>query len=184
MELWDPETASHSRRVARLVRGLLSELGCSGAEGESIIWAAAVHDVGKLAVSRAVLAKPGRLDGAERRAVERHAAMGGEWLARFPHLELIRESVRHHHERWDGGGYPDGLAGLEIPFGARVIAVADSFDAMTSNRPYRPAMSIHQAAAVLRVGRWQQWDGSLVDSFLRVIARQQAATPETWLACA
>jgi HD-GYP domain-containing protein (c-di-GMP phosphodiesterase class II) len=90
--------------------------------------------------------------------------------------------VRHHHERWDGQGYPDRLRGTEIPLGARVVAVADSFDAMTSDRPYRKGMPAQQALAILRAGCEQQWDGAIVDAFLRSIAQRVAAPAESPLA--
>ena len=103
-----------------------------------------------------------------------HPQRGAELLARYPDFARGVEIVRHHHERWDGKGYPAGLAGFEIPFGARVIAVADSFDAMTSDRPYRRGMPPETAAQILRDGRGQQWDAQLVDAFLESIADELA----------
>jgi HD-GYP domain-containing protein (c-di-GMP phosphodiesterase class II) len=184
MEVRDRETSQHSDRVARLVRETLTELGSQGDEVEAIVWAAAIHDIGKLAVSSRLLAKTGQLTLGERKAIELHAAAGADRLARYPHLDHVGECIHYHHERWDGRGYPDGLAGTEIPFGARVIAVADSFDAMTSNRPYQPAMPVYRAAAVLRAGRWEQWDGTIVDAFLQVIDRRRAAERVILAACA
>ncbi|HEU5088235.1 MAG TPA: HD domain-containing phosphohydrolase, partial [Roseiflexaceae bacterium] len=95
-----------------------------------------------------------------------HPARGAELLARYRDFARGRRIVRHHHERWDGGGYPDGLRGVDIPFGARVIAVADSFDAMTSDRPYRAGMPVSEALRILKEGRGTQWDAAVVDAFL------------------
>lgn len=184
MDRHDSETGSHSRRVAGLVQRTLGELNWCGPDTELIVRAAAVHDIGKLEVSGAVLNKSGPLAPAEWRDIERHVTLGAKWLAAYPHTDQIVTIVRHHHERWDGSGYPSGLAGEQIPFGARVIAVADSFDAMTSDRPYRAAMPARRAAAILRVGRWKQWDGSVVDAFLRVVQVRHTEQRESVLACA
>ncbi|MBX6341285.1 MAG: HD domain-containing protein, partial [Thermomicrobiaceae bacterium] len=127
------------------------------------------HDLGKVSTPDGTLLKPGKLTDEERRAIERHAPEGAEILS---HLTMYQEAsvlVRHHHERWDGKGYPDGLAGLDIPFGARVIAVADSYDAMTSDRPYRPALAHHVAMAELRRNAGLQFDPEIVAAFERAI---------------
>lgn len=104
--------------------------------------------------------------------METHPDRGAGLLARYPDFAPGVDIVRYHHERWDGAGYPHGLKGQEIPFGARVIAVADSFDAMTSDRPYRPGMPVSRAVEILRAGRGQQWDPAIVDAFLRSITDQ------------
>jgi HD-GYP domain-containing protein (c-di-GMP phosphodiesterase class II) len=104
--------------------------------------------------------------------MEEHPVKGAELLKRHRDFARGVALVRHHHESWDGTGYPDGLKGAEIPFGARVIAVADSYDAMTSDRPYRKGMPIARAAGILREGRGRQWDAAVVDAFLRTIADQ------------
>ncbi len=100
--------------------------------------------------------------------METHSARGAELLQRYPDFVRGVAIVRHHHERWDGQGYPDGKSGYDIPFGARLLAVADSFDAMTSDRPYRKGMSTERACTILREGRGTQWDEQLIDAFLRV----------------
>jgi HD-GYP domain-containing protein (c-di-GMP phosphodiesterase class II) len=130
-----------------------------------------------------VLNKPGRLDPEERAVMETDAERGAELLRRYPDFARGVGIVRHHHESWDGTGYPHRLAGRSIPFGARVIAVADSYDAMTSDRPYRRGMSVARAAAILREGRGQQWDAEIVDAFLRSMAHQFAepAVPQLHL---
>jgi len=144
-----------------------------GPEVDLILAAARVHDIGKIGVPDAILNKAGRLTEEERATMEQHPVRGAALLQRYRDFVRGVAVVRHHHERWDGTGYPDGLAGMDIPFGARVIAVADSYDAMTSDRPYRTGMPIPKAAAILREGRGAQWDATIVDAFLRTIADHQ-----------
>jgi HD-GYP domain-containing protein (c-di-GMP phosphodiesterase class II) len=179
VDLRDPYTGGHSRRVTDLTIGLLRELRKAGPEVDLIVAAARVHDIGKIGIPDSVLVKPGALTAEERAVIETHAERGADLLQRYPDFARGVEIVRHHHERWDGGGYPHRLKGTEIPFGARVIAVADSFDAMTSDRPYRRALGIDRAAALLREGRGRQWDPVLVDAFLRSVADrlEQPAAP-------
>jgi hypothetical protein len=172
VDLRDPYTGGHSRRVAELTASILKEKGWRDQGAKVIIAAARVHDIGKIGIPDHVLKKEGSLTPQERALMEAHAEEGAELLMRYPDFAPAVEIVRHHHERWDGEGYPHRLKGTEIPFGARVIAVADSFDAMTSDRPYRPALSVDRAAAILRDGRGRQWDPSIVDAFLRSIADQ------------
>ena len=107
--------------------------------------------------------------------MQAHADRGAELLTRYSDFARVVDIVRHHHERWDGAGYPYRLKAKEIPIGARVIAVADSFDAMTSDRPYRRALSADQAASILLQGRGKQWDPAIVDAFLRSIAASPSA---------
>jgi HD-GYP domain-containing protein (c-di-GMP phosphodiesterase class II) len=109
--------------------------------------------------------------------MEAHPVRGADLLKRHADFARGVAIVRHHHEAWDGKGYPDGLKGTEIPFGARVIAVADSFDAMTSDRPYRKGMTVQKAADILHQGRGGQWDASIVDAFLRTISGQLDLQP-------
>jgi hypothetical protein len=172
VDMRDPYTGGHSRHVAELVGGILQELRMRGPEAKLVVSAARVHDIGKIGIPDHILRKDGMLSSEEWRIMESHAERGAELLGRYPDFVRGVEIVRHHHERWDGEGYPYRLKGAEIPFGARVIAVADSFDAMTSDRPYRRALSATQAATILRDGRGRQWDPALVDAFLRSIAHQ------------
>ena len=141
-----------------------------GPEKDLIVLAARIHDIGKIGVPDSVLHKSGSLTVEERRLMEMHPEYGANLLVRYPDFSRGVEIVLHHHECWDGTGYPHRLSGPEIPFGARVIAVADSFDAMTSDRPYRRAMRPDTAAAILREGRGSQWDPAVVDAFLRSAA--------------
>jgi putative nucleotidyltransferase with HDIG domain len=175
VDLRDPYTGGHSRRVTALCGDILRELGLNGPDNDLILTAARVHDIGKIGVPDGILNKPGPLTPDERSIMETHAARGAELLTRYPDFVRGVAIVRHHHERWDGKGYPDGIAGFAIPFGARVIAVADSFDAMTSDRPYRRGMSISRAMQVLVEGKGTQWDPDVVDAFLCSLSRPGTA---------
>ncbi len=172
VDLRDAYTGGHSRRVTEYSAAILRELGLSGPEVDLIVAAARVHDIGKIGIPDAVLNKPGPLTPEERAVMEEHPVKGAELLKRHRDFARGIAIVRHHHESWDGTGYPDRLKGTAIPFGARVIAVADSFDAMTSDRPYRKGMPIQKAAGILRDGRGRQWDSRVVDAFLRTIAAE------------
>jgi len=187
VDLRDPYTGGHSRRVTEYSMVILKELGFNGPEVDLIRVAARVHDIGKIGIPDVILHKPGPLTDDERAVMEQHPVHGETLLKRYGDFARGVQIVRHHHESWDGTGYPDRLKGTDIPFGARVIAVADSFDAMTSDRPYRRGMPMRKAAGILREGRGQQWDAALVDAFLRGIAAQldqfeQAAPPPVRLA--
>jgi HD domain-containing protein len=179
VDLRDPYTGGHSRRVTELTIGILRELDMQGASSELIIAAARVHDIGKIGIPDRVLNKPGMLTAEERAIMETHPERGADLLRRYPDFAQGVEIVRHHHERWDGQGYPHRLKGTDIPLGARIVAVADSFDAMTSDRPYRPALPVRKAVEILRAGRGEQWDPVIVDAFLRSIRPQieQAGPP-------
>jgi hypothetical protein len=170
VDLRDPYTGGHSRRVTDLTAGMLRELQIEGATAATIVAAARVHDIGKIGVPDQVLHKPGVLTAEERAIMETHPEQGADLLRRYPDFAQGVEIVRHHHERWDGAGYPHRRKGTDIPFGARIVAVADSFDAMTSDRPYRRAMPVRKAVEILRAGRGTQWDPVIVDAFLRSIA--------------
>lgn len=162
----DPATAAHSRRVARLARRIGRRLGLGPDELRMLSRAGRLHDIGKLATPDATLRKPGSLDEAERRRIERHVRDGVLILADFPALWQLLPLVATHHERWDGAGYPAGLAGSAIPYGGRILAVADSFDAMTASRPYRGRLPAKAARRILRSGAGTQWDPAVVEAFL------------------
>jgi HD-GYP domain-containing protein (c-di-GMP phosphodiesterase class II) len=169
VDLRDPYTGGHSRRVAEFAAGVLRELAMHGQESKLIKVAARVHDLGKGGLPDHLLIKPGALSEQEEAMVRSYPDRGAEMLTQYPDFSRGIEMVRHHHERWDGRGYPAGLKRSEIPFGARLIAVVDSFDAMTSERPYRRALPAERAAEILRDGRGRQWDPDIVDAFLRSI---------------
>jgi putative nucleotidyltransferase with HDIG domain len=172
VDMRSPWTVGHSRRVAELAAGILRSLKLNGPETPLIIFAARVHDIGKISVPDQFLNKDAVLTPEERALIEAHPERGAELLMRYPDLAQVAEIVRHHHERWDGLGYPSRLAGTDVPFGARVVAVASSFAAMTSDRPYRRALSPDAAATILRDGRGRQWDPQIVDALLHSVADQ------------
>lgn len=148
LESRDPYTHGHSRRVAHHATMIALRLGLAPGEIVTVRAAAALHDVGKINTPRAVLNKPGPLTRAEFGLIMRHARDGAEIASALGDPELTA-MVRHHHERLDGSGYPDGLTGSEIPLGARIVAVADTFDAITSTRAYRPAKTHDKAMEIL-----------------------------------
>lgn len=166
IDLRDPYTGGHSRRVSEACSRILQALSVIGPEADLIISASRVHDIGKIGMSDEILLKPGKLTPQERKQMEAHVEIGAQLLERYHDFARGREMVRHHHERWDGKGYPAGLKETQIPLGARIISVADSFDAMTSDRPYRPAFTVEHALRILQEGRGTQWDPRVVDIFL------------------
>jgi putative nucleotidyltransferase with HDIG domain len=166
LEARDAYTHGHSRRVTRHAERVAREMGLAPAQVAKVRTAAAVHDVGKLHTPRAVLTKPGKLTDAEYEVVKQHPVDGAAMVAEMGDPE-ITAMVLHHHERLDGGGYPDGLGASAIPVGARIIAVADTFDAMTSGRPYRAASKHKVALDVLSQEAGTQLDPVAVEAFLR-----------------
>ena len=165
LEIKDAYTHGHSRRVERHVKRTGEALGLSGADLDDLALAAALHDVGKIRVPDQVLRKPADLTIEERVTVEEHALVGAAMIAPIGNRPLT-DAVRHHHERWDGRGYPDGLAGRDIPLFARIIAVCDSYDAMTSTRPYRASLGHEYAIDVLREETGTQFDPEIVEAFI------------------
>jgi putative nucleotidyltransferase with HDIG domain len=166
----DQTTHGHIRRVQRHAVGLARALGMNEAPLIRAIEAAALlHDVGKLGVPEHILNKPGRLSATEFTEMKAHAALGAEILSATEFPYPIVPIVRHHHENWDGSGYPDGLAGVDIPIGARLLAVVDCFDALTSDRPYRQRMSRTDALTILRERRAFMYDPLIVDTFIECI---------------
>ncbi len=174
----DPYTAGHSIRVADLAARIATEMGLPWDEVETIRAAARVHDLGKIEIDSVVLNKPGRLEGREWELMRRHPIVGAEIISRFPEFARGADYIRYHHERWDGKGYPYGLRGEEIPLGARIIAVADSYDAMTTDRPYRRALSRDVVMAELKRGAGVQWDPDVVAAFLRILGDETPSGSE------
>jgi two-component system, response regulator RpfG len=165
-EVRDPAAAAHVRRMSA-VAGLLAErVGMEPSQASMARAASSLHDIGKLTVSAAVLWKRGGLTDDERRAVERHTITGYEILRQVeaPTFRLAATIALTHHERWDGEGYPFGLSGTEIPLLGRIAAVADVFDALLSERPYRPGLELDQALATLRDGRGTHFDPAVIDA--------------------
>ncbi|HEY3759568.1 MAG TPA: diguanylate cyclase [Solirubrobacteraceae bacterium] len=166
----DPELDSHAQQVARLARRLGIEAGMGSDELRKLIAAAELHDVGKAAIPEAILNKPGPLDEQERAFIERHTLIGERIIASAPTGGPVATIVRATHERYDGRGYPDGLAGEQIPLEARIIAICDAYDAMTSTRSYRAAMPSSQALAEIQRCAGGQFDPRLTESFVRIFA--------------
>ncbi|WP_206028683.1 HD-GYP domain-containing protein [Thalassoroseus pseudoceratinae] len=164
----DPYTRGHSERVALTSRRLAEQLGLSTKECEEIYVAGLLHDIGKIGVPDRVLSKPGHLTDEEFELIKQHPTIGCQILRGLGEFAYVLPGVRYHHEAWDGSGYPDGLAGDAIPFIARIIAVADSYDAMTSNRPYRNGMPIEKAERILRENVGVQWDEKVVEAYFQI----------------
>jgi putative two-component system response regulator len=163
------ETAAHCRHLGQLSERIAGILSLPETEQTRIRIAGYLHDVGKIGISDAVLLKPGRLDEAEMAEMQRHSEIGAAILDVHEAMSGIARIVRHHHERWDGTGYPAGLKREEIPLGARIIAVADAFHAMTNTRVYRPALSAEVAWAELRTRAGTQFDPEIVEVFAQVV---------------
>ena len=161
LDRWRSFDGNHSRSVATLTVALARRLGVEGDELDQIRLAALLHDVGKIAVPESILSKPGPLSDTERELVERHSLIGFE-LLRGMGLSPVDTYVLHHHEQWAGTGYPHGLAGAEIPFGSRLILVADAFDALTSDRAYRRGVSVEAAMHELQGESGRQFDPLIV----------------------
>ena len=161
----EPALLAHTRSVADLSRALATVTGLEAETREAIGRAAELHDVGKVAIPDAILAKPGSLDADELAFMRRHTVIGEAIIAEAPALRPVAELVRASHERWDGGGYPDGLAGEEIPLGARIVAICDAFSAMRQARPYGDVMNEAEALDELRRGAGSQFDPGLVAAF-------------------
>jgi diguanylate cyclase (GGDEF)-like protein len=166
IEFKDAYTAEHTDEVADLAVAVGGGMGLGGEELRRVRHAALTHDLGKVGIRSEVLLKPGRLDPAELAEMRRHTLIGAQMLSRIPFFAEVAPLVRSSHERWDGGGYPDGLAGEEIPLGARIVAAADAFHAMTSDRPYRSAMSREDAVAEMRACAATQFDPAVVRALL------------------
>ncbi len=165
LESKDPYTHGHSQRVERHSYRTAAAMGLSAEDIEDLRKAAALHDVGKIRVPDRILRKAGELTPEERIIVEEHAVVGAWMVSSVGNADVVA-AVRHHHERWDGAGYPDGLAGADIPLFARVIAVADAYDAITSTRPYRASSGRDDAVKALRANAGAQFDPEVVETFI------------------
>jgi diguanylate cyclase (GGDEF)-like protein len=173
-----PALGEHSSDVANDVAEVARALGMEQAAVDAIVKAGDLHDVGKLGIPDEIILKPGPLTDAEWDFMKQHTVMGEKIIAAAgPSLQQIAPLVRASHERWDGGGYPDGLAGEEIPVGARIIAICDSFHAMLDDRPYKPSMSVEEALAELRRCAGTQFDPELVEIFCHIVGNRMAVHP-------
>ena len=166
LEAKDVYTRGHSERVGATSRRLALVLGLSPAEAELVARAGLLHDIGKIGIPESVLRKAGPLTSEEWALMRRHPVIGAQIVAPFEFFTAGAAVIRHHHERVDGSGYPEGLAGTVIPFGARIVAVADVYDALTSDRPYRPAMAASDALAQLQAEAGRGLDADIVGAFI------------------
>jgi len=175
LDLRERETALHSKRVQEYTMILARRLGVKeGDTLEGMEMGALLHDVGKIGVPDGILLKKGGLTEEERDEIRRHPELGASLLRRIPFLSGAREIVEFHHEKFDGSGYPKGLKGEKIPIGARIFAVADVFDALTTDRPYKTALSYRSAEDSLASGRGTHFDPDVVDAFLKIPFRDLA----------
>ncbi|HEV7807495.1 MAG TPA: HD domain-containing phosphohydrolase [Solirubrobacteraceae bacterium] len=165
VEARDAYTGRHAERVAAYGLALADVYGMSLGDEPQIEFGFLLHDVGKVAVPDAILFKPGPLTAAERLVMQQHPVTGSEIVREIEFLGAARDVIRSHHERWDGSGYPDGLPGEDIPIAARVFAVADTLDALTTRRPYREASSIADARAIIEAGSGTHFDPDVIVAF-------------------
>ncbi len=174
VEAKDPETAGHSLRVQRAALAIGEELGLSAARLDALRFGSLFHDIGKIAVPDGILVKPDKLTYWEYAQMKTHSAEGARIVAKFGRLREAVPIIRHHHERWDGQGYPDGLAGEEILLEAAIVGLADAWDAMTTDRPYHRALTEEEAFAELSAGRGAQFAPEVVDAFFAAATRLPA----------
>ncbi len=168
----DGYTGKHVERVARYSLDLAKKSGVPEEDWNTIEMGALLHDIGKIGVPESVLLKPAALTKEEYDVIKRHPDVGVEICQPLNFLKDVLKVIHYHHERYDGGGYPKGLKGEDIPLEARIVSIADAYDAMTSDRPYRKGMPKEKAVEILTEGRGTQWDAHLVDQFIEIIIEQ------------
>ena len=181
IDVRDPYTRGHVERVTAYSEVMAVELGWNGRQLEQIRFGAILHDIGKIMIQEFILFKKGPLNDEEWLEVKRHPVVGAEMIKCISYLASAIPIVRHHHERWDGNGYPDGLAGEDIPMAARIVAVADGFDAMTTKRPYQSTRSLWQAYSEVLTCSGTQYDPDVVAAFQRAWDKHNIQPiPEMW----
>jgi hypothetical protein len=171
IETKDLYTRGHSERVSEGAGMLGRQLKLSSDRQQALEHAGLLHDVGKVGVPTSIIQKPGRLDDSEMDAIRLHPARGVELIGNIPFLEEVKSAVLHHHEKYDGTGYPAGLRGESIPYFARIIGIVDAFDCLTSTRAYRPAQSVEESLAILEQDRYTHFDPQLVNVFVEMISQ-------------
>ncbi len=177
IEARDENTKGHNMRVAELAIAIGGNLGLPTSRLRVLARAGMLHDVGKIGIPDAVLNKPGPLDDAEWATIKRHPELGVEILRRLPTLKHESEIVAAHHERMDGSGYPRGLRGTEIPLEARIVAVADTYDVLISDRPYRRARTRQESITILREESGTRLDGTVVEALLQILGEAASQGP-------
>lgn len=178
VDLRDVKTGEHSQQLEIQAKRLAAALGLTPEHVHEIGLAARAHDLGKIEISDAILLKPGPLSADERKEMEEHPVIGATMLSSYSAFSKSVAFVRHHHERWDGKGYPDGLAGENIPIGSRVIAVVDSYDAMTADRPYRKALPVEEAVNRLKAGMGSQFDPTICAKWIELLINDGTYIPD------
>jgi diguanylate cyclase (GGDEF)-like protein len=178
IEAKDPFLRGHSDEVSEYVSAVADEMGIEREHREQLVFGSLLHDVGKIGISERILLKPAKLTDEEFGVVKLHPRIGYRLIDQVEALRPIAPAILHHHERWDGGGYPDGLAGDDIPLEARIVAVADSFSAMTAERPYRKRMSLDQACAELERCAGTQFDPDVVRVFVDKVRNKRVLREE------
>ena len=173
VEAKDEYTHGHSENVMKFTVMIAKHLKLPPAEIEQFQYAGLLHDIGKIGVSETILNKPDKLTPSEFNEIKKHPELGAKIIAEVPFLNSLVPFVLHHHEFFAGGGYPDGIAGKEIPFGARILSVADAFEAMTSDRPYRKAMHQDTAVSILETQRGIQFDPEIIDAFFSALRTEK-----------
>jgi len=177
LEARDDDTASHSLNVTKYSMLLGQQLGLDEEEMRILGQGAMLHDLGKIGIPDEILKKPGNLDEFEFERIKEHPRLTSEILAPLETSNCYSSIARSHHERWDGNGYPDGLNGENIPLLARIVAVADAWDAMTTNRVYRLGMSEKMALKILEKEKdWGQWDPYLIEEFIKIIRKESSSS--------
>jgi putative nucleotidyltransferase with HDIG domain len=178
LEAKDEYTQGHSARVAKESVNIARYLSLSDAEVQRVWLAGYLHDIGKIGIRETVLNKPGKLDEEEWDLIQQHPVVAGKILGPIPELSDIIDIIVHHHERYDGSGYPDGLDGSSIPLGARILSVADAYDALTSRRPYRDALASEEAHRILEAAAGTQFDPVIARAFLDLKRGVKARPPQ------
>ncbi len=177
VEAKDIYTEGHLRRLSSYSEQLALAAGLSPVQVKSIRFGGLLHDIGKISIEDAILRKPGKLTSEEYEQIKRHPEFGARIIQAMRFANDVGPIICHHHERWDGKGYPAGLAGEAIPIGARIVAIVDAYDAMMTDRSYRKALGIEETLRRLREGRGHEWDAMLLDRFLSMVTQGTLVEP-------
>lgn len=179
VEAKDTYTEGHLRRLSSYSEQLATAIGLSAAQVKAIRFGGLLHDIGKISIDDAILRKPGKLTDEEYAQIKHHPEYGARIIQAMRFAGDVGPIIRHHHERWDGKGYPSGLAGLAIPIGARIVSIVDAYDAMMTDRPYRNSLGIEETLRRLREGRGREWDPELLDRFIAMVVEGTLIEPCT-----
>jgi putative two-component system response regulator len=177
VEAKDPYTEGHLQRISAYAEQLALACGLSADETSAVRYGGLLHDIGKIGVSDSILLKPGPLTTDEYEQIKQHPSIGERIIGQMRFAREVGPIIRGHHERWDGSGYPDGLAGERIPLGARIIGIVDSYDAMITNRPYRHALPLPQVMERLQAGRSSQFDPAALEAFIGLLTSARLQNP-------